>query len=302
MARPIRCAPWRRSLDVEPIGTARTSEGVLLIEWPLPWPRDVVEVADLAEPLRLARDRGLAVQLIAGSRRDDERRVILHQRPDPAAFTSFQRHELAVHVDAVVDAARALAGGEEVVDTSTPAISDVLICTHGRRDVCCGSLGSSLFKELERDGHLDHAVTRIWRTSHLGGHRFAPNTLMLPTGTMWAFADRDLVARVDGRLGPASEVLGRFRGSVVLEPELQALEQVAFAEVGWTWLDHSRRGSQLGEGRVRLVGELPDSGVAMTWEATAVVGRRIGVPDCGTDPSAASAFESEIVLRDIRRT
>jgi hypothetical protein len=288
-------------VGVDPIGTARVCQGVLLVEWPFPWPRDVGEVAALAGPVRVARERGLSVQLVAGPAPSDLRRVVLHRRPDPVDFAGFDRHEVAVPADEVVDAAMTLARDEGVAwQGGGPSIDDVLICTHGRRDVCCGSLGSTLFSELERGTRLDHAVTRVWRTSHLGGHRFAATVLLLPAGTVWAFADADLVARVVERVGPVADVLARYRGSVVLEPPLQALERYAFAAVGWSWLDHRRRGDSPTGGRIRVVGERPGSGQAIAWSAVAVAGRRLPIPDCGADPSTASAFESEIVLRDVR--
>jgi hypothetical protein len=298
----MRCAAWRRGVGVDPIGTARVCHGVVLVEWPVPWPRDVAEVAALAEPVRVAGERGLAVQLVADPTPGDLRRVVVYRRPDPVAFAAFDRHEVAVRPDEVVDAATALAREATVAGPGVgPSVNDVLICTHGRRDVCCGSLGSTLFSELQRATRLDHAVTRVWRTSHLGGHRFAATVLILPTGTMWAFADADLVARVLGRVGPVADVLARYRGSVVLEPHQQVLERYAFAEVGWSWLDHSRRGDALRSGRIRVVGERPGSGEAIAWSAAPDAGRRLPVPDCGTDPVSASAFESEVVLRDVRR-
>lgn len=76
---------------------------------------------------------------------------------------------------------------------------DVLICTHGRRDVCCGKFGTALALRAEKV--LRGTGVRIRRTSHLGGHRFAPTALVLPEGTLWAFADDDLLVRLIERSG-----------------------------------------------------------------------------------------------------
>ncbi len=59
---------------------------------------------------------------------------------------------------------------------------------------------------------------RLWRTSHTGGHRFAPTALVLPSATLWAWADVDLLDRVVGAHGPLSEVVGRYRGCATLGP------------------------------------------------------------------------------------
>lgn len=51
------------------------------------------------------------------------------------------------------------------------------VCTHGRRDVCCSRLGMPVFQALR-----EVAGERVFQTSHLGGHRFAPLILTLPLG------------------------------------------------------------------------------------------------------------------------
>jgi hypothetical protein len=59
-----------------------------------------------------------------------------------------------------------------------------LVCTHGRRDVCCALQGNPLFDALVA-GSGAHSASELpvtWQTSHLGGHRFAPVVLSLPDG------------------------------------------------------------------------------------------------------------------------
>jgi hypothetical protein len=50
-----------------------------------------------------------------------------------------------------------------------PAPSDVLLCTHGSRERCCGRFGTQLLTDVAPrwDG------VRVRRTSHTGGHRDA---------------------------------------------------------------------------------------------------------------------------------
>ncbi len=54
----------------------------------------------------------------------------------------------------------------------------LLVCTHAKRDRCCALEGRPILEELE--GEL--GVESLWECSHLGGHRFAPTALLLPTG------------------------------------------------------------------------------------------------------------------------
>mgnify|MGYP002633107846 CR=1 FL=1 len=98
-----------------------------------------------------------------------------------------------------------------------------LTCTHSRRDRCCAKWGLPVQAALR-----DCAGDDAWQASHVGGHRFAPNVLLLPHGIML------------GRVGPANvpEVFAavasgglpplRFwRGRTCLAPHVQAAEILA---------------------------------------------------------------------------
>lgn len=60
------------------------------------------------------------------------------------------------------------------------------VCTNGRRDMCCARFGLPAYAKLR-----ELAGDRAWQITHLGGHRFAPNVLVLPQGALY------------GRLAPA---------------------------------------------------------------------------------------------------
>lgn len=61
-----------------------------------------------------------------------------------------------------------------------PAV--LLLCTNGKRDRCCAIDARPVVHALaERlPGEL------VWESSHLGGHRFAPTGVVLPTGQLFA--------------------------------------------------------------------------------------------------------------------
>ena len=60
----------------------------------------------------------------------------------------------------------------------------LLICTNGRRDVCCAVRGRPLAAHAARLG-----PGRVWEVSHTGGHRFAPTAVLLPWGQTFARLD-----------------------------------------------------------------------------------------------------------------
>jgi hypothetical protein len=54
----------------------------------------------------------------------------------------------------------------------------MLVCTHGRRDVCCARLGRPLALLLDQQ-----LPGQVWETTHVGGGRFRPNVVSLPDGS-----------------------------------------------------------------------------------------------------------------------
>lgn len=99
--------------------------------------------------------------------------------------------------------------------SSRPA---VLVCTNGARDACCAREGrpaAALLQERlgpRRRGLFSRTAVGadVWEATHLGGHRFAPTAVVLPSGT------------VLGGLGPDPERLadvveGTLLGRTVLE-------------------------------------------------------------------------------------
>jgi hypothetical protein len=286
-----------RAAAVDPVGTAGTYAGYLLVEWPLPWPRDLGEVdelAPLAGPLGAA---GIRLQaLVPPNAASGTRRLVLYRHPPGELFAGYERDEQVAPVDRLVDGALEMVAALGAGPRPAPAdgvAADVLVCTHGQRDVCCGSMGTALALELAADPAPFGPGVRTWRTSHTGGHRFAPTAVVLPQGTVWAHLDADALRRIVRREGPLADLLPRYRGCAgVGPPRVQAVEREVFAASGWPWLDHRRGGRVLDDGRVRLDAVAPD-GSARAWEATVEVARTVPVPECGRPLDEAKKSESE---------
>ena len=290
----IRCSDWSRAASLSPVGTSGSYAGYLLVEIPLPWPRDAGETAEgvalgpLIGPLRY---RLQAVAPAEPTADPAERRVILHARPPGATgFCGYRRFESRVgrSLTLAVAALIAAAAADSPSELESPAV-DVLVCTHGSRDACCGRRGAGLAVELAASGLL--AGEKLWRTSHLGGHRFAPTFLVLPQGTVWGFADLDLVTRVVQRSGDFAAAAGAYRGCTGLDsPQLQALEAEVLRRVGWSLLDRQRTGSFDG-----LTAQLTweEAGQTVTWAGEVRPGRRVPAPGCLEPVSAAVKSDTE---------
>lgn len=116
-----------------------------------------------------------------------------------------------------LDVAALARGDRDGVRGSLPALRAddqpvLLVCTNGRRDVCCAVRGRPVAVEAAaaRPG-------RVWETSHTGGHRFAPTAVLLPAGVALARLDVALAvtaldAAAEGRLDPALHGPAHDRG------------------------------------------------------------------------------------------
>lgn len=68
---------------------------------------------------------------------------------------------------------------------SSPLGPELFVCTDGKHDACCARLGRPLFKSLlQLRAETGHQI-EISEASHLGGHRFAANCLLLPQGYLY---------------------------------------------------------------------------------------------------------------------
>ncbi len=83
-----------------------------------------------------------------------------------------------------------------------------LVCTHGKRNVCCARLGVPLAQAL-----ATRHPGQVWETTHVGGHRFAANLVILPHGLYYG-----PVGAGPAGVGPAAAAIDAYqRGAVVVE-------------------------------------------------------------------------------------
>lgn len=210
--------------------TAVTAERWLLVEVPGSWPRDVGAEGALPEaaqeavgawlgetygarlqfvrrPGQAARG-GLAFVVRAEESRQDVRRIVFERLEDLAAFD---------------------------FDTAGTAVetSLVLVCGHGSRDQCCALRGTAVFGALA--GRLGEE--ELWISSHLGGHRFAANVLVLPAGLQLGRVEVSEAPFVVARALAGKIELERYRGRTCYSSTVQAGEHAVRAAAGLDGVD-----------------------------------------------------------------
>jgi hypothetical protein len=290
----LRCSAWARAERVDPIGTAGSYAGFLLVEWPLPWPRDVADIPALAPLTAATRRVKIRLQAVVPQRGRDLNVSIWRWAAEQGRFLG---QEAPAGPDPAATAS-ALLVGERVAGLRPIDAAEVLVCGHGRRDRCCGSLGTSLEVELRSAADLETSGVRLRRTSHTGGHRFAPTAILFPEGTVWGYLDAESLTGIVTRRTPIADVAQLYRGCCGLpSPAVQALEREVLGVVGWPLYDRVRRGSDLAGGPVSLDVEGPD-GRSRRWTGRVVTKRVLPVPKCGEAVTGEEKTELELAVED----
>ncbi len=285
----FRCAPWTAAQGFDPIGSATGFDRLVTVEVPGPWPADVADLEWIA-PLEVPE--GTRVQaIVAESGRSDGTVLLTRWERDAARLRGI---DALVPAEEVPAALAALVSGGAPEAASTEAPPEILVCSHGARDRCCGGPGTRL--AVETRAALPEM--RVRRTSHLGGHRFAPTALTLPDGRMWAYLDAEILAGIVRRELPAGEAREFYRGNVALDPWAQVVEGAVLEDCGWGTADFDELGASSDIDGDRASVALSWTSGRATDERSAVVEitTRYPVLQCGLAPSEAEKHSAEYRL------
>ena len=281
------CSLVSRANKEDPGGSAPTWDHCLIVELPKPWHRAVVETrhfpGEVSAALARADKRGMDVRLQCVAPDDEysakgHTRIIMFSRPT-GPFAVLDRQEFLVPDEETGAVADALLSGAGALDRfaayvqDTSSVRDLLVCTHGTRDVCCGSYGYPIYHGLRHTyAPQSGGRLRVWRVSHIGGHRLSPNVVDMPEGRYWCRVQADELSLLVNRDRPIADMSGRHRGWVGMDsPFEQVAEQEALMAEGWGWTGMQKSGRVTdGDGvqaAVRIEFEDPESGVSGAYEA-----------------------------------
>ena len=99
-----------------------------------------------------------------------------------------------------------------------------LICTNGRRDWCCARYGPNIYQELVQATQGCASPPAIWQSSHLGGHRFAPNVACFPQGIFYGRVEKGEVEIFLQHIRLGQVYATRARGRACYPAPIQAAE------------------------------------------------------------------------------
>ena len=162
-------------------GTALEVKNWFLLEHSRVWKRDAFPESALPEEVKdhlggfLSSFEDSRIQLIGGPG-PSKANLAFYYAHSSEFSPKLYRFEIETYEDLLsIDLPELVSSGE--IEKFSCEESLVLVCTHGARDGCCAVAGSGVYKEL-----LKKEGVSAWRTTHVGGHRFAANLVMLPEG------------------------------------------------------------------------------------------------------------------------
>jgi hypothetical protein len=232
---------------VEPLaGTAPVATGWLLIEQPGSWGRDALTGSGLDPAIGASltvatQDLPVRAQLIRRpvsatpplptpaaapeptTSRAGRRVVLTHAGPTPWAEV----------LDDVTDQGLLDLPVERLTDPRPPGLGRtldgplLLVCTHSKRDRCCALAGRPIAAALA----TEHPG-KVWETSHVGGHRFAGNLVVLPEGLVYGGLDPTSASEVAARHIDGEVSSFHLRGRSHLDRPVQAAEVLVRQELG----------------------------------------------------------------------
>ena len=206
----------------EPLGgTASHARGCIVVAYPKRlWGRNALASEGL--PKALVDALGYAQQ-----RLDVITRFVAHDRTDVTEIT-FYPAGMRFESVRIEDAADVVSGYVRGTLTSGAIATRpmLLVCTHGQRDRCCARFGLALTRALDACEEREHVDVR--EASHLGGDRFAPTVLVLPSGHMYGHLTPDDAPALLCAARGGEPLVPRFRGSLWLDPLEQLAEVAAF--------------------------------------------------------------------------
>ena len=88
----------------------------------------------------------------------------------------------------------------------------------------------------------------IWQTAHVGGHRFAPNIVALPSGNYYGYAQADSVNEIVSAERAGQIHLPNFRGRSCYAPPVQAADAMLRRETAAAGLLRYRLNEMAAEG------------------------------------------------------
>ncbi|QJB45284.1 sucrase ferredoxin [Dolichospermum flos-aquae] len=279
------CADHSREIQEDVIGSATNHQTYILVECPTPWVSEAFNSKWVPDNLRIlvadVKRAKLSIHflLIANdeTHREEQTTLLIYQQ-EKGSSNGYRKQEFKLpNIEQVAGVVRKWLTGVSVDDEiASNTTRDILVCTHGSHDQCCAKYGNPFYFHAQNtifDLQLNHL--RIWRSSHFGGHRFAPTAIDFPQGRYYGVLDQDTFKSILTQTGNIECLNKVYRGWGILPNPLQILERELMLRLGWDWFNYKVTGKILEKSldNQTILGELSfeqPSGTLYTYQAKLV--------------------------------
>ena len=279
------CADHSREIQEDVIGSATNHQTYILVECPTPWVSEAFNSKWVPDNLRIlvadVKRAKLSIHflLIANdeTHREEQTTLLIYQQ-EKGSSNGYRKQEFKLpNIEQVAGVVRKWLTGVSVDDEiASNTTRDILVCTHGSHDQCCAKYGNPFYFHAQNtifDLQLNNL--RIWRSSHFGGHRFAPTAIDFPQGRYYGVLDQDTFKSILTQTGNIECLNKVYRGWGILPNPLQILERELMLRLGWDWFNYKVTGKILEKSldNQTILGELSfeqPSGTLYTYQAKLV--------------------------------
>ncbi len=279
------CADNSRQLQEDIIGTATNYQTYILVECPTPWTYEAFNSKWVPDNLRILVEevkrakRPICFLLIANdqSQRVKETTLLIYQQ-QKGLIKGYSKQEFKLpNIEKAAGVvSKWLAGFNTDYEIESQISRDILICTHGSHDQCCARYGNPFYFSAQNTiSDLQLNQVRIWKSSHFGGHRFAPTAIDFPQGRYYGILDQNTFQSILNHSGDIECFHKIYRGWGILPNPLQILEKELILRLGWDWFNYKVAGKILEKSldNQTILGELSfeqPSGTLYTYQAKLV--------------------------------
>ena len=243
------CSESSRQAGEDIIGSGTNYQTYVLIECPFPWSSNAFDSPLVPEELRnlirgvKQKKPSLRFLLIASnqSRNNSSTKVLIYEQNQAELLKGYSKLELKLdNIEQVATVVRSYLEGEALdCQAETNETRDILICTHGSHDRCCAKYGNPFYTQaLATVSNLNINNVRIWKSSHFGGHRFAPTAIDFPDGRYYGVLDSESFQAILTRTGDIKCLNKVYRGWGILPNQIQVLERELMFHYGWDWFNY----------------------------------------------------------------
>tara|TARA_B100000902_G_scaffold205273_1_gene195701 strand:+ start:425 stop:1369 length:945 start_codon:yes stop_codon:yes gene_type:complete len=246
-----RCSEMTRELNIDSGGTGLRADLFLAVDVPLPWPKPVFSHQLLIGVTELLDSYSTPIRLLASVPENNNRLTVTsYQRKQRGHLdeSSLRRSQTTFRPSDLLDVLKGILDEKKAEDSievpQEEQVRELWVCTQGSHDVCCGSEGTALSLEANKNLH----GVKVRRVSHLGGHRFAPTAVTFPDGRMWSHLSMENVHEIFDVKPIEESLLKKCRGWSGAEagPE-QIAEREGLTLYGWNWDKYQRKTAVISE-------------------------------------------------------